>query len=116
MRKGWEGCGEYGNVNQWSNKIDENTQSLFYSENQINVEELPYWNYFQRIEDKFNIFSIHRIKASDEEKCKGTRQKIGSVTTKFSDKILRAAFWMARIDILFCLIGIFFAIGKFTFN
>lgn len=115
LKKRWEGCGDYGNVNQWSNKIDENTQSIFYSDNQITVEDLPYWNYFQRIEDKFNIFSIHRIKTSDEEKCKGISQNLGTLTQS-SDKILRASHWMAIINIVFCIIGLLFAVGIFHFS
>ena len=104
----------YERLNQWSNKIDDYIQSEFYSENQIIVEDLSYWNYFQRIEDKFNIFSIHRIKASDEEKCKEIRQKIG-ILAHSSDTILRAAFLMAKINILFSIVGLLFAVGIFIF-
>jgi hypothetical protein len=112
LMKGWEGCGNYGNIKQWSNKLEETTtQASFYSENQIHVEELPFWDYFQRFEDKFNIYSIHRIKFSDDNKCKGLSEKIDKLS-KYSDEILIAALWIAKISIFICLIGIFFGLGK----
>lgn len=106
------GCGDYGDLKDFTKKLNEESQTDLYKQNKIEdiVKNLGYWKDYQSDSDKFNIYSVRRIDIAEDASCQNIHRKLGSLSS-YSETTIHSIIVISSINLALGSIGLLLAIG-----